>query len=181
MAADAIFIVADDGQQELTGGTSAAAPLWAAFTALANQQAVASGQSPVGFINPAIYALGKSANYSAVFNDTTVGNNTNGVATQFLAVPGYDLCTGWGSPTGGSLILALATPDRFVISPGTGFAANGPAGGPFSATVESLTLTNARHNLAQLVPQQHVALAQCLARQRNSRAERGRDHSHHKS
>ena len=143
MAADAIFIVADNGQQEITGGSSAAVQLWAAFNALVNQQAVASSQSVVGFINPAIYALGKSAKYSAVFNDTTAGNNTNGVATQFFAVRGYDLCTGWGSPTGGSLILALATPDRFVISPGTGFAANGPAGGPFSATAESLTLTNA--------------------------------------
>ena len=144
MVADDIIIVADDGQQEGTGGTSAAAPLWAAFNALVNQQAVASGQQPVGFINPAIYALGKSARYSAFFDDVTAGNNSmTGTALEFFAVPGYDLCTGWGSPIGGSLILALATPDRLVITPGRGFAANGPVGGPFTATTQSLILTNA--------------------------------------
>ena len=144
MVADDILIVADNGQQEISGGTSAAVQLWAAFTALANQQAAASGQPPVGFINPAIYALGKSASYSAVFNDVTAGNNSpDGTAPEFFAVPGYDLCTGWGSPAGSSLILALATPDRLVITPGMGFAANGPVGGPFSVTAQGLSLTNA--------------------------------------
>jgi subtilase family serine protease len=144
MVADDILIVADNGYQEITGGTGVAAPLWAAFNALVNQQAAANGQPPVGFINPAIYALGKSAGYSAVFNDVAAGNNsTNGTAPEFFAVPGYDLCTGWGSPVGGSLILALATPDRFLVTPGTSFAANGPVGGPFTATTQSLSLTNA--------------------------------------
>ena len=143
MVADNILIVADNGQQEISGGSSAAVQLWAAFAALANQQAAASGQPPVGFINPAIYALGKSASYSAVFNDVTAGNNRiNGTAPEFFAVPGYDLCTGWGSPAGGSLILALATPDRLVITPGRGFAANGPVGGPFTVTAQTLSLTN---------------------------------------
>ena len=76
MVADDIIIVADNGQQEVSGGTSAAVQLWAAFNALVNQQAAASGQQPVGFINPAIYALGKSASYSAVFDDITAGNNS---------------------------------------------------------------------------------------------------------
>jgi Pro-kumamolisin, activation domain len=142
MIADAVFIVADDGQEEVTGGTSAASPLWASLTALANQQAALAGQGSLGFINPAIYALGKSARYSSVFNDPTSGNNTNGVATQFFAVPGYDLCTGWGAPAGSSLILALATPDRFVISPAAAVTANGPVGGPFSTTAQSLSLSN---------------------------------------
>ena len=80
MVADDIMIVADNGQQEVSGGTSAAAQLWAAFNALVNQQAAASGQPPVGFINPAIYALGKSASYSAVFDDVTAGNNSTNSA-----------------------------------------------------------------------------------------------------
>jgi len=145
MVAEDIVIVADNGQQEVTGGTSAAVQLWAAFNALANQQAAASSQPPVGFINPAIYALANSASYSAFFDDVVAGNNSTNTAapSEFPAVPGYDLCTGWGSPAGGSLILALATPDRLVITPGRGFAANGPAGGPFSVTGQSLTLTNA--------------------------------------
>ena len=148
MVAEDIMIVADNGQQEITGGTSAAVQLWAAFNALANQQAAASGQPPVGFINPAIYALGKSASYTAFFDDVVAGNNSTNTAapSEFPAVPGYDLCTGWGSPAGGSLILALATPDRLGITPGRGFAANGPAGGPFTVTGQSLSLTNAGTN-----------------------------------
>jgi subtilase family serine protease len=143
MVADNIMTVADDGQQEATGGTSAATPLWAAFVALVNQQAAASGNPSVGFLNPAIYALGKSSNtYTATFNDITSGNNTNKVATSFLAVPGYDLCTGWGTPSGGSLIIALAAPDGFLISPGNTLTANGPAGGPFTVSSQNLLLTN---------------------------------------
>ena len=144
MVADDILIVADRGVLEVSGGTSAAVQLWAAYNALANQQAAASGQPPVGFINPAIYALGKSGSYAALFNDITAGNNStsSGAAPVFPAVAGYDLCTGWGTPAGGSLILALATPDRLVITPGRGFAANGPVGGPFTATTLSLSLTN---------------------------------------
>jgi len=143
MVADDIIIVADNGQQEVSGGTSAAVQLWVAFNALVNQQAAAGGQQPVGFINPAIYAIGKSASYPAVFDDITAGNNsTNAAPPEFFAVPGYDLCTGWGSPAGGSLILALATPDRFLISPSRGFAANGPVGGPFSVSTQNFSLTN---------------------------------------
>ena len=145
IVADDIIVVADNGQQEVTGGTSASVQLWAAFNALLNQQAAASGQQPVGFLNPAVYALGKSASYSACFDDVTVGNNStnSGAPPVFPAVPGYDLCTGWGSPVGGSLILALATPeDRLGVTPGRGFAANGPVGGPFTLAGLNLSLTN---------------------------------------
>ena len=59
------------------GGTSLAAPLWAGLVALANQQAAANGQSPVGFANPALYAIAKSTNYQSCFHDITTGGNTN--------------------------------------------------------------------------------------------------------
>ena len=95
------------------GGTSFAAPRWAAFTALINEQAVQSGSAPVGFLNPVLYNLGKSALYSGLFHDITSGRNDNHGAWPepyqiFSAVPGYDLVTGWGSPAGQSLIDALA-------------------------------------------------------------------------
>ena len=68
----------------------------------------ANGQPPVGFLNPAIYALGRSAAYPGLFHDITSGNNENSASpTLFQAVPGYDLCTGWGSPKGSNLIYAL--------------------------------------------------------------------------
>lgn len=142
MVADNIFIVADNGQQETTGGTSASAPLWAGFAALMNQRAVTAGLTNIGFINPSLYHIGTNSSYTACFNDITVGNNTNTSVTQFLAVPGYDLCTGLGSPTGGSLFIALMQPDGFQIKPGSGLVANGPIGGPFTVSTQTLSLTN---------------------------------------
>jgi subtilase family serine protease len=118
MCADNIEVVetdkAPDGSWTLTGhvdpigGTSAAAPLWAAFTALVNEQAAAQGKSPVGFINPALYAIAKGSMYTNCFHDITSGNNTNANTDNlYFAFPGYDLCTGWGTPTGINLINAL--------------------------------------------------------------------------
>ena len=142
MVADNVFMVADNGQQQTTGGTSASAPLWAGFVALANQRAVAARLPTIGFVNPAIYHIGTNSGYAACFDDITVGNNTNNNATHYLAVPGYDLCTGWGSPSGGSLIIALTQPDGFQITPGRGAVANGPVGGPFTLSTQALSLTN---------------------------------------
>ncbi len=132
------------GQSGDFGGTSCAAPLWAAFTALVNEQAASSGNPPVGFLNPAIYRIGGGPGYAADFHDITTGNNTNSDSpTQYQAVAGYDLCTGWGTPTGQNLINDLAgPPDALGITPGTGFAANGPAGGPFTVTSQTYFLTN---------------------------------------
>jgi kumamolisin len=84
------------------GGTSFAAPMWAGYMALANQQALLNGNALLGFINPTIYALGLGSGYAADFHDITSGNN------GFPAVTGYDLDTGWGSPNGSGLINALA-------------------------------------------------------------------------
>ena len=112
LTADNVYVVANNGADNgMFGGTSCAAPLWAAFTALVNQQAVATGQTNVGFLNPALYKLGKSASYAATFHDTTTGNNFwPSSPSQFPAVAGYDLCTGWGTPNGTNLINALTTP-----------------------------------------------------------------------
>jgi subtilase family serine protease len=109
MVADMIWIIASNGNQYPIGGTSASAPLWAGFMALANEQAAASGQPPVGFANPTLYELARGPEYPALFHDVTAGNNTNlSVGYEFFAQPGYDLCTGWGTPNGSNLINALA-------------------------------------------------------------------------
>jgi hypothetical protein len=98
------------GSQDNTAtGTSCAAPLWAGFIALVNQQAKANGDSTVGFINPAIYKLAGNSSYTNYFHDITSGNNEwPGSPNQFYAVSGYDLCTGLGTPTGQALINSLA-------------------------------------------------------------------------
>jgi len=100
------------GRQDETGcgaGTSGAAPLWAGFMALVNQQAAANGVPPVGFLNPILANLGLGPNYAADFHDITTGNNENASSPNlYLAVPGYDLATGWGTPAGQGLINDLA-------------------------------------------------------------------------
>jgi subtilase family serine protease len=87
-------------------GTSCAAPLWAGFAALANQQCANDGKPAIGFINPALYSIGLSFGFG--FHDITSGNNAWPRNTgAFFAGSGYDLCTGWGSPNGSSMIQAL--------------------------------------------------------------------------
>jgi subtilase family serine protease len=84
------------------GGTSFAAPMWAGYLALANQQLLANGSTTtLGFINPILYTIGLGSNYATDFHDITAG--TNG----YSATAGFDLATGWGSPNGSSLITAL--------------------------------------------------------------------------
>jgi kumamolisin len=78
-----------DGQSAVVGGTSAVAPLWAALIALLNQQR----GSNIGFPNLALYQ-----NAGNGFNDITQGNNGS-----YSAGPGWDACTGLGSPNGNQL------------------------------------------------------------------------------
>ena len=85
------------------GGTSAAAPLWAGFTALVNQQRAAAGKAPIGFLNPPIYQIGASAAYTTNFHDITTGSNL-----YYPAEPGYDNATGWGSFIGSALLNTLS-------------------------------------------------------------------------
>lgn len=93
------------------GGTSAAAPLWAGFMALVNQQLAANGQPSAGFINPALYAIAAGSNYLSCFHDVTSGSNTWSASPNlFYATNGYDLCTGLGTMNGTNLINALTVP-----------------------------------------------------------------------
>ena len=84
------------------GGTSFAAPMWAGYLALANEQAVTNTGKTLGFINPTVYTIGLGSSYTADFHDITSGSN------GYSATTGYDLATGWGSPNGSGLINALA-------------------------------------------------------------------------
>jgi hypothetical protein len=112
MAADNLDIFFQ-GKETSVLGTSLAAPLWAGFTALVNQRSVQNGAGLMGFLNPTLYDIGLTrgtANdlYSTRFNDVTTGNNNDGFGNGFNAVVGYDLVTGWGSPTC-KLVTQLAT------------------------------------------------------------------------
>jgi len=82
-----------DGQDFVIGGTSAVAPLWAGLIALLNQRL---GHS-VGYLNPLLY--GSAA---AALRSITSGDNG-----QYKAGPGWDPCTGLGTPDGVKLAAAL--------------------------------------------------------------------------
>ena len=83
------YIVRVDGKQQVIGGTSAVAPLWAGLAALANE----GRAQPVGFWNTALYGAPKGS-----FNDITSGNNG-----AYQAATGWDACTGLGTPVGATL------------------------------------------------------------------------------
>jgi hypothetical protein len=106
------------------GGTSISTPMWAGFTAIANEVSASNGLPPVGFLNPALYSIGRSNAYSASFHDVGGDGQTSGLDTftgvwagcrngpytsaydftdtgngyKYTAQPGYDLATGLGTP-----------------------------------------------------------------------------------
>jgi len=110
--ANYVYLICNNGNGDLYyGGTSYAAPLWAGFMALVNQQLAASGRPSAGFINPALYAIAAGSNYLSCFHDVTSGSNTwSSSPNLFYAANGYDLCTGLGTMNGTNLINALAAP-----------------------------------------------------------------------
>jgi kumamolisin len=127
------------------GGTSFAAPMWAGYLALVNQQAVANGNKPVGFINPTLYTIGLSSSYDTDFHDITSGEN------GYEATTGYDLVTGWGTPNGSGLINAIAgtssTPGfSLSASPGSVSVMRGSSGN----TIITSTVTNGFNSAVSL-------------------------------
>ena len=119
------------------GGTSFAAPMWAGYIALLNQQLVANGKSTIGFLDPSIYNIGVSSSYDTDFHDIT-----SGTSGSYSAVVGYDLVTGWGSPNGANLINALAgsSSPSFTLSasPSSLTITQGGASGTSTITVTDL-------------------------------------------
>ena len=89
------------------GGTSFAAPMWAAYIALVNQQSVANGGSRTGNFNATVYPENESGGALTSTFTTDFHDITSGKSGSYSAVTGYDLVTGWGSPKVG-LITTLA-------------------------------------------------------------------------
>ncbi len=93
------------------GGTSFAAPMWAGYIALVNQQLASNSQTAIGFLNPTIYAQNVGSGYDADFHDIT-----SGTSGSYSAVTGYDLVTGWGSPNSGLIGALTSTGPGFSLS-----------------------------------------------------------------
>ncbi len=142
-SAEGAMVTYDNGSSNVLTGTSCSTPLWAGFMALINQQAAQNGRPPVGFLNPAIYALGQSSLYRSCFHDITIGGNRNGGSTNnYLAKPGFDLCTGWGTPAGQPLIDALAPADSLAVLPAAGVSLALTNASAAMGEMETLVLTN---------------------------------------
>src|SRR5207248_10742977 len=126
-----------------SGGTSSAAPIWAAVLAVANASATcqSSGATAngVGFVSPLLYSVASNPTaYAASFNDITRGNNDPyGDSNLFQATPGYDLASGLGTPqltapNGGAGLAfylcsqapAVTRPTITQLSPAVGFTSD---------------------------------------------------------
>jgi hypothetical protein len=103
---------------QVVGGTSGAAPAWAAVIALANASAPCNGVA-IGFANPALYHAAAGA-FTATFNDVTAGENdmTGTNLGQYAAGSGYDMGSGLGSPNAAALAGALCTDAIALANPG---------------------------------------------------------------
>ena len=130
MTADNVYVIYNHGNSGAFGGTSCATPLWAAYTALVNEQAVAESKPLMGFINPTIYSIGTSGRQSCYFHDTVTGDNTwRRSPSKYYGVSGYDLCVGFGCPTSFLLqaLLGNYTNPNCQSNGGVGAVAQGPA------------------------------------------------------
>jgi subtilase family serine protease len=138
------YTVYNDGAWNVIGGTSAAAPLWAAFIGVANSSAACRGV-PIGFVNPSLYAIAGST-YLSNFHDVANASPFSGVANNdtingsglFPTTPSYDMTTGIGTPIASTLAASLcgrAAPvyTVSVTNPGT---RTGKVGTPLSIPVK---------------------------------------------
>ena len=116
------YVIYYGGSWSGIGGTSAAAPLWAAFAALTDASSACAGET-IGFANPALYGAAETA-YSADFNDITSGNNdymgTN--SGLYPAGTGYDMASGLGTPNGAGLPGTLCADSSGSVSTTTTLA-----------------------------------------------------------
>jgi hypothetical protein len=167
------YFCANGSCQGGIGGTSLAAPRWAAFTALINQQAAenataAGANSTLGFLNPTIYTL-NAGDYASDFHDITTGNDATSTTCQtgtlgclpsgvegFDAVTGFDLVTGWGSPNGPTVFDALfpaSTNANFSMSASPATLNLTPGGqSTTSISVSALHGFSAATNLTAVIP-----------------------------
>ncbi len=109
------YVIYYRGRWTTFGGTSAATPLWAALTALADASP-ACGGAPVGLANAGLYAAA-GRNYAGNFDDVTTGQNGFDGLAGYSAGPGYDMASGLGSPNAAALVAALCNDTVTVKTP----------------------------------------------------------------
>lgn len=135
------------------GGTSLAAPRWAGFLALVNEQAAANGDSSVGFLSSLAWSIGQGSSYDTAFHDVTTGCNPSGStvpaqfasSTGFCAMTGFDMVTGWGTPNGQGTfdtLSPISTTNPYFTLAASPSTVNLTPGGAQQTTTITLTPTN---------------------------------------
>lgn len=148
----------------LVGGTSAAAPMWAAFIALTNQKILHDGGFNIGFLNPFLYQIDQNASgtsYSSDFHDVTTGNNDglNDGSGIYPATADYDQASGLGSYNALNLandlekLANVKNGSRGAPANTTWYCAEGSVGGQFT---EYLTILNPSATLTATVSVQYL-------------------------
>jgi len=155
------------------GGTSCATPLWGGFMALVNQEGQERGEAGLGFINPAIYAIGLGSGYASDLHDITTGNNTSPTSPdEFDAVAGYDLCTGWGTPAGQPLINALTGAGRCAAGILVHLCVRRPDRRPIQSEFQRLCVERYGFQRADMDGEQDAELAVAFEHDRDARGKR---------
>jgi hypothetical protein len=110
------YVIVEDGEARIVGGTSVGAPAFASVLALVNERLTQTeGTGGLGHLLPALYRLGGEQARglrAPLFRDITVGSNALPGGPGFRATPGFDLATGWGAPLADALAAALDGPGR---------------------------------------------------------------------
>lgn len=123
----------DDGlgdvgeQYNIIGGTSGAAPLWAAIYALADSSASCKANGNAGFTNTALYAAANSMAGYSVFTDVTSGNNwlpETSAPYGYGATNGYDMASGLGTPKAAGVVATVCKAG--LVSAASYYVADGP-------------------------------------------------------
>lgn len=86
------YCVAVEARMSSDSGTSAASPVFAGIVAKLNEERLAVGKPPMGFVNPFLYQ------HPEAFHDVTVGENKGAGQFGFKAAPGWDPASGLGTP-----------------------------------------------------------------------------------
>jgi len=146
----------------IVGGTSAAAPMWAAMMALVNEESVKAGGFNIGFANPLLYQVASnSTQYANDFHDVSTGTNdySGFQGGKYPATAGYDMATGLGSFNADNLatdLVALARTNngqRLAPASNTWYFPEGDEGGGFQ---EYITIENPNPTLTATVKLTYV-------------------------
>ena len=105
------YIIFEDGQERVIGGTSASTPVIAGMIALLNDKMLSAGKPPMGFLNPLLYKMAKAD--ESAFHDVTVGNNTCPCVARPSVGKPYAVCCkyGYGAAKGWDPVVGLGTPN----------------------------------------------------------------------